>query len=111
MGKRFFIDFLSIITNLPVPVTQIETWDWPKPYLIGRITAAARICLLDEIDVAVSCYSTDDYMWGMRCGANAFTIGFNHQRETIGMLEGEVGMLKTMWCDSAELKECLFNNN
>jgi hypothetical protein len=88
----------------------METWDKPKPYLIARIAAAARICL-PEIDIAISSYSPADYVWGMRCGANAFTVAFSYPRDMLDLAAGEVNKLKVMWFDSIKIKECFSNNN
>jgi biotin synthase len=98
------LDFLSVSSIQPTPFTETEDWDRPKPYLLGRIGAAARISLTRNIDMSMSFDSTQDLHWGMRCGANAFSLSLRNQGETPELLGDDISKANTMWNDYRETK-------
>jgi biotin synthase-like enzyme len=93
------IDSLSVSCIQPTPFTETEDWDRPKPYMLGRIGAAARICLTRNIDIGMHFDATMDLAWGMRCGANAFNLALRNSGETPELLGDDISRATVMWKD------------
>lgn len=100
--EQLGVDFLSISSLQPIPFTETEKWDRPRPYLVAKVTAAARIAL-PELDITTSfgCDTYTELAWGMKSGANAFSIALRNPKETPELLGDETMRLRVMWNDYA----------
>jgi len=100
LAEELGIDFLSLSSLQPTPFTETETWDRPRPYLVARVTAAARI-VMPDVDIQTS-FGSDTYTdlaWGIKSGANAFTVALRNPKETPELLGDETTRLRIMWND------------
>jgi len=72
LAERLGVDFLSISSLDPVPFTETEQWDRPRPYFVARVAAAVRM-VLPEVDLTAdfACNAYAGLTWGMMSGANA----------------------------------------
>ncbi|MGD0658703.1 MAG: radical SAM protein [Syntrophorhabdales bacterium] len=100
LAEQLGIDFLSISSLQPTPFTETEKWDRPKPYVVAKVAAAARIALPNvDIQVSFGCDTYTDLAWGMKSGANAFSIALRNPQETPELLGDETTRLRIMWND------------
>jgi biotin synthase len=102
LAEQLGIDFLSISSLQPTPFTETEKWDRPRPYLVAKVAAAARIALPDiDLQVSFGCDTYADLAWGMKSGANSFTVALRNPQETPELLGDETTRLRIMWDDYA----------
>ncbi len=99
--KQLGIDYLSIGSFCPTPFTEMEAWERPSPYHVAQITAAARVSFPD-IDIA-ACFDCDNtsvnYAWGIKSGANAYSVVLRNPLETPVLAGDELGNIRQMWDD------------
>jgi len=103
IAEQLGIDFLSISCIWPTLLTEEQ--DRYRLNFMGRIAAASRLCLPDDTDIGIACYSLADCVWGMRCGANAFTVALRQAYKTPKSPGDETNWLKTMWRDYSNTSE------
>jgi biotin synthase len=100
--EQLGIDYLSLGSFCPTPFTEMESWDRPSPYFVAQIAAAARISFPD-IDIA-TCFDCDNssvnLAWGIKCGANAYSVVLRSPQETPVLAGDELGNILQMWEDS-----------
>lgn len=98
LAEQLGIDLLSISSLQPIPFTETEKWDRPRPYLVARVAAAARI-VLPRLDITTSfgCDTYTELAWGIKSGANAFSIALRNPKETPELLGDETTRLRVIW--------------
>ncbi|MFA5309428.1 MAG: hypothetical protein WC370_08110 [Dehalococcoidales bacterium] len=90
--EKLGIDSLSVSGVWPATLTAAQ--QRYQVDLIGRIAAAARLCLPDGMDIAVSTAATaPDPLFFMECGANVFTVAPEHAASPNGLVKH----LRAMW--------------
>jgi biotin synthase-like enzyme len=103
--EQLGIDYLSLGSFCPTPFTEMESWDRPSPYFVAQIAAAARISFPD-IDIA-TCFDCDNssvnLAWGIKCGANAYSVVLRNPQETPVLAGDELGNILQMWEDSKSI--------
>jgi biotin synthase-like enzyme len=97
-AKELDVEFLSVSSLQPTPFTETEKWERPRPYLVAKVAAAARI-IMPEADITTSfgCDSYSDLAWGMRSGANAFTVALRSPEDRPELMGDETGRIHVMW--------------
>jgi biotin synthase-like enzyme len=107
LAEELSLSLLSMTSFVPTPFTETETWGRPKPYFVATVVAAARICM-PELDIAASfgCDNTSvNYAWGIKCGANTFSVALRNPQETPALVGDELSNIQTMWEDSKTINK------